>query len=214
MKTKTDLKIPFTWEERRPILLERFFYIPKHYDATGAEKLSWNDPRIFGREAPVHIEFCSGNGEWIGARAKEQSDVHWVAVEMRFDRARKIWLKSFREEIPNLYVVCGEALGFLRHFAPPQSVARAFVHFPDPWPKLRHAKNRLIQAPFADALEEILASDGSVTLVTDDAPYHEQMASTFAAWRPTQMAPTPTDSFFARLWLAKGRTIRTLQYAR
>src|SRR5690348_8334371 len=133
MKTAKDLKIPFAWEERRPILLDRFFYIPAEY-----EYKAQNFP-FFVQDQPVIIEYCSGNGQWIGARAKQNPETNWIAVEKKFDRARKIWLKIHRENIPNLTVVCGEAVIFTRFYAPPCS--EIYVNFPDPWPKLRHAKH-------------------------------------------------------------------------
>ena len=218
MKTKKDLRIPFTWEERRPIHLERFFYVPKQCDVSGFERVRWDDVRVFGARAPVHVEFCSGNGEWIGRQAKERPDIHWVAIELRFDLARKIWLKSFREELPNLYVVCAEAALFTREFIEPRSVAKSYVHFPDPWPKLRHAKNRLIQAPFLASLANVTERGRGVTLVTDDLPYHQRMIDAFAAvsaWNrlPVQEVHSPADSFFARLWQSKGRSAHTLRYA-
>src|SRR5579872_3724980 len=82
MKTAKDLRIPFTWAERRPILLDRFFYLPKSYD--GHERwgvFDWADPQVFGNQQPVIIEYCSGNGQWIGERAKQNPTVNWVAVE-------------------------------------------------------------------------------------------------------------------------------------
>ncbi|MDE3045664.1 MAG: tRNA (guanosine(46)-N7)-methyltransferase TrmB [Verrucomicrobiota bacterium] len=214
MKTKEDLFIPFSWEERRPIFLERFFYMPKNYEYQ-EQRFQWAE--LFGNEKPVHLEICSGNGQWIGERALQQPEVNWVGVELRFDRARKIWLKSFRENIPNLQVICGEGGAFLRCYAPPASVSQVFINFPDPWPKPRHAKHRIIQVPFLEALHAVVRSGGRVTLATDDVPYRDQMISEFSqvkGWKRIEETDWSSygDSYFANLWKGKGRTIYYLQY--
>lgn len=223
MKKASDLRIPFSWDERRPIILDKFFYIPgfyeKHEDWT---PVPWSDPQIFGKEGLVVIEYCSGNGQWICDRAKQNPSIFWVAVEKRFDRARKIWLRLHREEISNLFVVCGEAVVFSRHYVPKNSVSEIFVNFPDPWPKLRHAKHRVIRDEFLKEVEEILIPTGKAILTTDDFPYAELMMQTVSLrpnWR--SLLPSPgyaTDwpdygaSYFHDLWKQKGRTIYHMQF--
>lgn len=221
MKTAKDLRIPFTWEERRPIVLDRFFYIPALYEKhEELGPLGWRD--WFGNDNPVYIEYCSGNGQWIGERALQNPHLNWVAVEKRFDRARKIWLKLHRENIPNLFVVCGEAQIFTRYYPPKESVSQVFVNFPDPWPKLRHAKHRLIQKQFLEEAARIVAPQGKATFVTDDWPYASQMLAELQscpAWSPLLPAPHYTkdwndygNSFFAELWKEKGRSFHFIPF--
>lgn len=194
------------------MLLDRFFYIPSHYE--------YKEERVpfFEAGKAVFIEFCSGNGQWIGERAKQNREICWIAVEKRFERARKIWLLSHRENLPNLMVVCGEALTFTRFYAP--HCKEVYVNFPDPWPKLRHAKHRLIQAEFLEALQKIVEKGGTVTCATDDGPYAEQMEREFvkcpdwqSAFRGTEW-PEYGRSYFKDLWLQKGKTIHYLSYER
>lgn len=211
MKTKKDLRIPYTWDERRPVYLEQFFYVPKVYDHA-----AWGETFAWQGKGPVHVEFCSGNGQWIGEQARKRPDVQWVAVEMMFERARQIWLKLHRENIPNLYVVCAEALAFLQHYVPEKSVTESYVNFPDPWPKRCHAKHRLIKPVFADALGRAMLPGGSVMLATDDVPYRDQMAAVFGQAPGWKFVPATTEnygeSFFATLWQTKGKTLHYLQY--
>jgi tRNA (guanine-N7-)-methyltransferase len=218
MKASKDLIIPYSWAERRPVLLDRCLYIPGFYDRHFEwERISWSDPRLFGNEQPVILEFCSGNGQWIGDRAKQNPERNWVAVEKRFDRARKIWLKIQREQIRNLYVVCGEAVVFARHYAPLHSASEVYVNFPDPWPKLRHAKHRLVRAEFLQEIECITNAQGKATFVTDDPDYKSWMLEEIAkcpAWSPLLTSPFYTteqsdygNSYFADLWKGKGRVI-------
>jgi len=211
MKTAKDLKIPFSWEERRPILMERFFYIPAEYN------YSKEDFPFFADDKPVIIEYCSGNGEWIGDRARQNPQFNWIAVEKRFDRARKIWLKTYREGIENLMVVCGEALVFTRFYAP-TNVSEIYVNFPDPWPKRRHAKHRLIQAEFLQAVLAIVRPGGQAICVTDDRDYSNEMIREFEKcpeWKflfNVNEWPSYGRSFFNHLWLQRGRTIHYLSY--
>jgi tRNA (guanine-N7-)-methyltransferase len=216
-KTKKDLHIPFTWEERRPVYLDRLFYIPKVYDHASDAKIDWTSSEIFGNNNPISMEICSGNGQWVGAKALANPERNWVAVEMCFERARTIWLKVHRQKIPNLYVICAEASAFIKYYVTEKSVEEAYVNFPDPWPKRCHAKHRLLWAPFLQSLETVVS--GKVTLATDDEPYHNQMVEEFAksgVWTPKEFDPskkeTYGDSFFADLWIAKGRSLHYLQY--
>jgi len=217
---KKDLYIPFRWEERRHVFLDRFFYLPKKYDsAQNGELLDWKEPRVFGNEQPVCVEFCSGNGQWIIEQAKSNPHCNWVAIEMRFERARQIWLKGYREELPNLYVVCAEGLEFLRYYIPPNSMAQSFINFPDPWPKRQHAKHRLVQTPFIEQMKKALQKGAPITLATDSVEYREQMIQEFRAWASYFEAPffstdfpSYGESFFADLWLGKGLEIFYMRY--
>lgn len=207
VKTAKDLIIPFSWDERYPVLLDRFLYIPGCYDHQ--EKAF----PFFEQPQPVIIEYCSGNGQWIGGRARQNPQFNWIAVEKKFERARKIWLLLHRENLPNLFVVCGEAFIFTRFYAP--QAIEVYVNFPDPWPKLRHAKHRLVRREF---LEELLPVASKVTCVTDDPGYAAEMGREFekcSGWRllfNETHWPNYGRSFFNDLWIKMGRTIHYLSY--
>lgn len=210
MKTAKDLIIPFTWAERRPIFLDRFFYLPAEYE--------YREEAIpfFSNDQPIVIEYCSGNGQWIGERAKEHPHLNWLAVEKKFERARKIWLKSYRENLPNLVVACAEAFAFTRYYAP--KIASAFINFPDPWPKLRHAKHRLVRAEFLQEVAKKMVSDGKITCATDDQTYAHQMLTEFEQCPEWKFLfhrndwPDYGGSFFNDLWQQKGKTIHYFSY--
>lgn len=223
MKTAKDLWIPYEWPDRRPLFLEKFFYLPGFYDQHESHgPVSWDDARIFGNSQPVAIEYCSGNGQWIGEKARENPGMNWVAVEKCFERARKIWLKLHREAIPNLFVVCGDANVFTQYYPPSESVAEIHVNFPDPWPKRRHAENRLVRLPFLQKALRIVVPGGKATFVTDDPVYASQMLQeTFKDpnWRPLLESPYYSNdwssygsSFFADLWKEKGRQIYSMPF--
>ena len=214
MKKAADLRIPFTWKDRRPVLLDRFFYLPGHYDHSTEKPLVWEE--VFCGNRPVTLEYCSGNGQWICDMAQKHPQINWVAIEKRFDRSRLIWVRLHKLNLPNLLVVCGEGLLFTRHYVPNGSIAQIFVNFPDPWPKLRHAKHRLIRAPFLEAVEEKLAPRSRAMFTTDDRPYSDQMVREVAkrsAWKPVAADATEFgSSFFLELWKSKGRAIHHLHF--
>lgn len=212
MKEAKDLIIPFSWQERHPILLDRFFYVPHPYEH------SVKTFPFFEEKKPILIEYCSGNGQWIAEKAKKFPHIHWLAVEKRFDRARKIWLKSFRHNLSNLCTICSEGILFTRYYAP--KVQEVFINFPDPWPKRRHANHRLVRAEFLEALAKIVVEGGNVSCVTDDAPYAEHILKEFEKdpfWKlrfHSHEWPDYGSSFFHDLWKQRGRTIHYLSFER
>jgi tRNA (guanine-N7-)-methyltransferase len=140
MKPK-NFKCPVTWEERRPLIHDRVLFVPQYYDRHHEWTFpGWESPEVFGRKAPIEVEYCTGNGAWIIEKALANPDRNWVAVEVQFERVRKIWSKMCNEKITNLFIVCGEALTYTRFYVPSHSFSAAYINFPDPWPKEKHAK--------------------------------------------------------------------------
>lgn len=189
-------------------MLERFFYLPPCDE-------SLYDSSLFTERGALAVEYCSGNGQWVTQAARRNPQYQWVAVEKCFERARKAWLNIFRYNLPNLLVVCGDALTFSRFYLQDRSVDEFFINFPDPWPKRRHAKKRIIQPEFIHELNRTLVPEGNVTLVTDDPATSDRMISAFSSWRSAYASPHfitqwPDfgDSFFSSLWVSQQRTIR------
>lgn len=212
-----DLKSPFTWAERNILIKDRIFYVVdcehESYDFPG-----WEDLNIFGNSNPVNIEYCSGNGAWIAAKASADPRINWVAVEMKFSRVRKIWSKIKNLNLNNLFIVCGEAFDVTSRFFPSKSINEVFINFPDPWPKRRHAKNRLIQMPFVNNVWRVLRDSATFNFVTDDPHYSSWTSSIvnahlgFESYYPSPYYITEEvdygSSYFERLWREKGKIIR------
>lgn len=207
----------------RSVLVEdRIFYA---FQEEGAEALvfpEWDDPALFGNHHPRHIEYCSGNGTWIAAKAVAHPEINWVAVERKFARVRKIWSKIKNLQLSNLVVVWGEAYDATQRFFKTSSFANAYLNFPDPWPKRRHAGNRLMQPKFVDEIWRILQPEAVFSLVTDDVNYSEQMLKEMLKYSGFQsLYPAPYfthelsgygSSTFEKLWREKGRQIRYHQF--
>jgi tRNA (guanine-N7-)-methyltransferase len=219
----TDLKYPFSWEERKPAIHARVLFVPKHYTEHSQWNFpGWEDPQLFGKKGKVFIEFCSGNGAWVAHKASAKPDELWLAVEQKFERVRKIWLKGQKQALSNLFVICGEARTFATHYLPEGSIDGVFINFPDPWPKTKHAKNRLIQAPFVAELARIMQVGGEAVFATDDIPYATQIQEEMRqnpAFTPkfpdpyfVTEWPDYGASYFDSLWRGKGKTIHYLVF--
>ncbi|MCB1111850.1 MAG: tRNA (guanosine(46)-N7)-methyltransferase TrmB [Chlamydiales bacterium] len=225
MKPK-DLNPPFSERsERRVLIDDRIWYVPdKDHPECSFAFPGWNHPDLFGNDNPVHVEYCSGNGAWIASKAQQNPDINWVALEIKFKRCRKIWSKIHNLKLNNLIVICGEGLRTTRDYFPEESISHAYVNFPDPWPKKRHAKNRIIQPPFISEVARVLKLEAPFTLVTDDADYSLQMIETLQehhAFDSSLPAPYFVDdwnhygsSYFDSLWRERGRQIRYHQFIR
>lgn len=214
-----DLKPPCTKTEQRILIHDRVWYVPVRSAAPCDFVFpGWNHADVFGNDNPVIVEYCSGNGAWIANKAIQNPLVNWVAVERKFERVRKIWSKVKNHALNNLLIICGEAYQTTERFFFENSISEVHINFPDPWPKNRHAKNRLVRAEFADQLCRILKSDGSLTFVTDDAPYsewtidvmqkHGRFVSSYPAPHFISDESSYGTSYFDQLWRSKGRTIR------
>lgn len=214
MKPK-DLKYPFEWETRCPVITDGVLYIPKYYSSHHGfeqqvlQNYFGNDNNFFD------CELCSGNGDWVVSQAQQHPQVNWICVEQRFDRVRKIWSKRGNAGIQNLLIVCGDAQLFLKYYAKSNSIRRLFVNFPDPWPKHRHHKHRLFQDPFICSVVNVLQPSGKISLVTDDAPFllfalkamEKKLKPTIQAPHFQQIDGEYGGSWFENLWRSKGKMI-------
>jgi tRNA (guanine-N7-)-methyltransferase len=216
-----DLKSTFTWETRAPLLKDKILYVPSYYSKH--EEFSMPPLKeVFGNEAPIHIEYCTGNGDWIIEKAKENSDVNWIAVEQQFERVRKIFSKRENRGVKNLLIVCGEALTFTKYYLLEDSIKKIYINFPDPWPKHRHAKHRLIQGEFIQELSRVVTEGGLSTFVTDDTTYSQSIikdlmqSELWSSLYPDPHFITNLDgygySFFESLWKNLGKDIYHMQF--
>lgn len=218
-----DLRISFHRKPRQIMIKESIFYAPMSLEE-GLDFVfpGWSDAALFGNNHPLHVEYCSGNGAWIAEKAMLHPEINWVAVEKKFSRAKKIGAKAKKLNLRNLLVIYGEALIASSLYFPTESCEAAYINFPDPWPKRRHAKNRLIQPKFLDQVSRLLKKEALFTLVTDDPDYSEQMLKEMGNHHGfTSFLPTPYfvteyagygSSYFDQLWREKGKVIRYHQF--
>jgi tRNA (guanine-N7-)-methyltransferase len=130
---------------------------------------------LFGNTNPVEVEIGMGKGTFITGQAKARPDVNFFGIEW----ARWFWKYASdrlrRNGCTNARTVRAEAIYFLREFVKGSSISVMHVYFPDPWPKARHHKRRLVQEPFLREVERVLIPGGRLQVVTDHAEYFEQI---------------------------------------
>ena len=136
--------------------------------------------KIFGRKAPLVLEIGSGMGESTAAIAKAHPEIDFVAVEVHGPGVGSLLNRIEKEAIANLRVVRHDAVEVLERMVADGALAGVHLFFPDPWPKKRHHKRRLVQAEFVALLGRKLAPGGVVHLATDWPEYAEQMAAAFS----------------------------------
>src|SRR5688572_2027433 len=139
---------------------------------TLARPIDWR--QMFGNDHPVELEIGIGKGTFITEQAKARPDVNFFGIEW----ARWFWRYASdrlrRNKCTNARTVRAEAGFFLSEFVPAESLSVLHIYFPDPWPKARHHKRRLIQEKFMPIAHRVLTPGGRIQVVTDHQGYWEE----------------------------------------
>ncbi|HEY7054666.1 MAG TPA: tRNA (guanosine(46)-N7)-methyltransferase TrmB [Mycobacterium sp.] len=133
--------------------------------------------RWFGRSAPVVLEIGCGTGVSTAVMAQQEPGVDVVAVEVYRRGLAQLLGAIDREGIPNIRLIRGDGLDVLEHMLTPGSLAGVRVFFPDPWPKARHHKRRLLQPPTVELIAQRLVPGGVLHVATDYDDYAQQIAA-------------------------------------
>jgi tRNA (guanine-N7-)-methyltransferase len=136
---------------------------------------------LFGRAAPVVLEIGFGMGETTAAIAAARPDLDFLAVDMHGPGVGALLRRIDAQQLANVRVMRHDAVDVVTRMIAPASLAGIHVYFPDPWPKKRHHKRRLLQAPFVHALALALAPGGYLHIATDWADYATQILATLEA---------------------------------
>jgi tRNA (guanine-N7-)-methyltransferase len=137
--------------------------------------------RVFGRVAARTLEIGFGNGEHLLERAKGAPERDFIGIEVHRPGIGHLLLAASNAELCNLRVIEQDAVEVLHHQIAPGSLDEVQLLFPDPWPKARHHKRRLVQPAFANLIASRLAPGGRFHLATDWEPYAEEMLTVLCA---------------------------------
>jgi tRNA (guanine-N7-)-methyltransferase len=152
--------------------------MPEYGVTFGTDLLDFE--RIFGRSAPTFLEIGFGMGETTAAIAREHPQNDYLAVEVHTPGVGSL-LKQIKElGLTNIRVLQRDVVELLEQALPPESLSGVHIFFPDPWPKARHHKRRLIQPAFAALLCCYLKPGGYIHAATDWQDYAEQILAVFA----------------------------------
>lgn len=130
---------------------------------------------LFGRDKPVVLEIGFGNGETLVELAAASPDRNFLGIEVHEPGVGHCLLKAEAAGIENLRIIAHDAIDVLTHQVPPESLTRLNLYFPDPWPKKRHHKRRIVQAAFLDLVADRLVDGGTLNIATDWANYAEHI---------------------------------------
>lgn len=133
---------------------------------------------LFGNDHPVVLDIGFGNGESTVHAALARPDENILGIEVHQPGVGALLKQLDQEEIQNVRIIRADAKDILRHHITPDSLAAVRLYFPDPWPKKRHHKRRLVQPDFVDLVAGALVSGGQFHLATDWEPYAEHMLET------------------------------------
>ena len=136
---------------------------------------------IFGRSAPITLEIGFGNGTSLTQMAAASPEQNFIGIEVHRPGVGNLLQQLEHENLNNVRVICHDAVEVLQHMIPPGVLDRIQIFFPDPWPKKKHHKRRLIQPGFVNLLASCIKSNGVLHLATDWENYAEQMLEVLTA---------------------------------
>jgi tRNA (guanine-N7-)-methyltransferase len=148
---------------------------------------------LFPLAQPLEVELGCGDASFLVGYAQQHPERNFIGVERLLGRLRKLDRKGRRAGLANLRGVRIESSYFLEYLLPRHCAVALHIYFPDPWPKKKHRKHRLINERFPELAKLVLASGGVVYLRTDDADYFQQMAEVFGGRGEFQPAETPAE---------------------
>jgi tRNA (guanine-N7-)-methyltransferase len=135
----------------------------------------------FGRDAPTILEIGFGMGETTALVAQAHPEINYLGVEVHAPGVGSLLKQIEQRGLRNVRIVQHDAMEVIEYMLAPGSLDGVFVFFPDPWPKKRHHKRRLVQPPFARALALRLKPAGVLHLATDWHDYAVQMLEVLRA---------------------------------
>ena len=174
--------------------LERLW--PVHGIPNSRDLIDVNE--LFEREAPTTLEIGFGAGEALAAMAAAFPERNFIGIEVHRPGVGRLLMRLEEAGLTNVRVLCADAVQALTDRFPDGALAAIHLYFPDPWPKKRHHKRRIVQPPFVDLVYRRLMAGGLFHLATDWAPYAHHMIEAVEAHGgfrnragPGQFSPAP-----------------------
>ena len=172
---------------------------------------------LFPVTHPAELEIGCGDGGFLLEWATRHPKKNFIGVERLLGRIRKLDKKGRRAELTNLHLLRFEAQYLLQYLLPDHAFDAVHIYFPDPWPKDKHRRHRLISEHFPELARRILLPNGIVHLRTDDPAYFEQMQESFLPAKYFSVTETPVElanvtTEFERQWNEEGKPTLRVSY--
>lgn len=139
------------------------------------QELPYDFATIFGNDHPVELEVGIGKGRFLMQAAKQRPNCNFVGIEWASKFYRLVLDRAERKSLTNLRLLRDDAGHTFSQALADDCLAGVYVYFPDPWPKKRHNKRRLVQAAWLDHATRVIRDGGFLKLATDHIDYFEQM---------------------------------------
>jgi tRNA (guanine-N7-)-methyltransferase len=148
---------------------------------------------LFPTPQPLEVELGCGDASFLAEYARRNPATNFIGVERLLGRIQKLHRKASRHGLTNVRGVRIESAYFLQWLMPANSAQALHIYFPDPWPKKKHRRHRLINETFPALARTVLTPGGTVYLRTDDTDYFEQMTEVFRAAKEYTLVETPSS---------------------
>ena len=190
------------------------------YYGLDAAEATFDFVRIFGRHAPIVIEIGFGDGEALATLAAAHPENDYIGIEVHRPGVGALLRRLAERNLTNVRVMIADAKEVLTARIPDGALAAVHLFFPDPWPKKRHHKRRLVQPDFAALVADKLVPGGYFHVATDWQDYAEHVAAVLAR-TPGMVADATGVEFsarpptrFERRGRRLGHAVRDLVYRR
>jgi tRNA (guanine-N7-)-methyltransferase len=166
---------------------------------------------------PMEVDLGCGDGSFLVAMARQFPERDFIGVERLLGRARKVCKKLTRNHLDNGRVLRLESRYTVEWLLPEASIARLHLLCPDPWPKVRHHRRRVVQVELLAALRRVLVPGGEFLFMTDHQEYFQWTQAKVAECGGFEWLPWTPDEFFypmtdfQRQWEDEGRTMWRLR---
>jgi len=165
---------------------------------------------IFGRRAPLEIEIGAGKGDFILEYASANPETNFLAIELSGTVGQLLAVRCGRAELPNVRVAKMDARTLVNLMLPDATVAAFHIYYPDPWPKERHIKHRMVSPYFVRNLSRALSEDGNVYAASDVKEWAEEIFAMLEEGgfrRIEKEPPGAKRSAFGRKYMAQGKPV-------
>ena len=173
--------------------------------------------KIFQAGRPLEIDLGCGDGSFLMEMAGKYPERNFLGVERLLGRVRKVCRKITRRELENAKVLRLESRYAVEWLLPDSAVSRLHLLCPDPWPKLRHHRRRIVQLEFLEAIRRVLVPGGEFLFMTDHEEYFQWATQKVAGFGKFELLEWTEDSFFypktdfQELWESEGKAMWRLR---
>ena len=184
------------------------FVVEDPYFIDAIEAPDWQ--RQFGNNHPLNLEIGFGMGDFLIAMAKREPNSNFVGIDFSQDGIQKLLARIHSSQLENIRVVFGDAREKLSYLFHADELNSIYINLPDPWPKKRHLKRRLIQPELVKQITQKLAPQGKVYLATDSQTYANEILEYF---NNESLLQNINGIFYERRHLPKSKYEKSFIYA-